>query len=236
MHTIKVWDPLVRVFHWSLAGLFLANFFTEGGELVHRWIGYATLILITVRLVWGFVGSRHARFSDWVPRPTNGAATTCAQRLAGRSRRRLGHNPAAAVMIVSLLAGVVLVGLTGWLQSTERFFGEPWLEELHEVLAYGVLALVGLHVLAAIDESIHYRENLVASMIHGRKRALIPTATTGPDVAQVKGPVFANARMTPCASFLPRTTTGWGRLWPTACANSAMWSTGSPMAATPLRH
>lgn len=171
MHTIRVWDPLVRVFHWSLAGLFLANFFTEGGETVHRWIGYTTLILITVRLVWGFVGSRHARFSDWVRGPRT-VSVYLRERLAGRSRRRLGHNPAAAVMIVSLLAGVVLVGLTGWLQGTERFFGEPWLEELHEVLAYGVLALVGLHVLAAIHESIHYRENLVASMIHGRKRAL----------------------------------------------------------------
>ncbi|UJM85340.1 cytochrome b/b6 domain-containing protein [Rhodanobacter denitrificans] len=65
MHaTVKVWDPLVRVFHWSLAGLFLANFFTEDGELVHRGIGYAVLALLAVRFVWGWVGTRHARFAD----------------------------------------------------------------------------------------------------------------------------------------------------------------------------
>jgi cytochrome b len=171
--TIKVWDPLVRVFHWSLAGLFLANFFTEGGEPVHRWVGYTMLILIAVRFVWGWIGTRHARFSDWVPRPRH-VRTYLRERLAGRSRRQLGHNPGAAVMILTLLGGVLLVGLTGWLQTTDRFFGTPWLEDLHEVMAYGVLVLVGMHVLAAVGESMHYGENLIASMIHGRKRALEP--------------------------------------------------------------
>ncbi|KZC15406.1 cytochrome B [Rhodanobacter sp. FW510-R12] len=169
--TVKVWDPLVRVFHWSLAGLFLANFFTEDGELVHRGIGYALLALLAVRFAWGWVGTRHARFSDWVLGPRR-VRDYLRERLVGRSRRQLGHNPGAAMMILALLAGVLLVGLTGWLQTTDAFFGTGWLEELHEVLAYGVLALVGVHVLAAVGESVHYGENLVASMIHGRKRAL----------------------------------------------------------------
>ena len=168
---VKVWDPLVRVFHWSLAGLFLANFFTEDGELVHRGIGYAVLALIAVRFVWGWIGTRHARFSDWVPGPRRVREYLHA-RLSGRSRRQLGHNPGAAVMILALLAGVLLVGVTGWLQTTDAFFGAGWLEELHEALAYGVLALVGVHVLAAVGESVHYGENLIAAMIHGRKRAL----------------------------------------------------------------
>ena len=169
--TVKVWDPLVRIFHWSLAGLFLANFFTEEGELVHRGIGYVLLGLIAVRFVWGWVGTRHARFSDWVPGPRR-LRDYLRDRLAGRSPRQLGHNPGAAVMILALLAGVLLVGLTGWMQTTDAFFGAGWLEDVHEVLSYGVLALVGLHVLAAVGESVHYGENLVASMIHGRKRAL----------------------------------------------------------------
>jgi cytochrome b len=169
--TIKVWDPLVRVFHWSLAGLFLANFFTEDGEFVHRGIGYVILALLAVRFVWGWVGPRHARFSDWVPGPRR-VRDYLRERLAGRSRRQLGHNPGAAVMILALLVGVLLVGVTGWLQTTDAFFGTGWLEDLHEVLAYGVLALVGVHVLAAVGESVHYGENLVAAMIHGRKRAL----------------------------------------------------------------
>ncbi len=169
--TIKVWDPLVRVFHWSLAGLFLANFFTEGGEFVHRWAGYTILGLIGVRFVWGWVGTPHARFSDWVPGPRR-VRVYLRERLAGRSRRQLGHNPGAAVMILALPTGVTLVGITGWLQTTDTFWGSGWLEDLHEVLAYGVLGLVGLHVLAAVGESVHYGENLIASMIHGRKRPL----------------------------------------------------------------
>ncbi|TPG48611.1 cytochrome B [Rhodanobacter glycinis] len=175
---VKVWDPLIRVFHWSLAGLFLANFFTEDGELAHRGIGYAILALLAVRFAWGWIGTRHARFGDWVagPRRVRGYLR---DRLAGRSRRQLGHNPGAAVMILALLAGVLLVGATGWLQTTDAFFGTPWLEELHELLAYGVLGLVVVHVLAAVGESVHYRENLVAAMIHGRKRALGQDAAAG---------------------------------------------------------
>ena len=169
--TVKVWDPLVRIFHWSLAGLFLANFFTEEGELIHRGFGYVILILIAVRFVWGWIGTRHARFSDWVPGPHH-VRRYLHQRLAGRSRRQLGHNPGAAVMILALLGGVLLVAFTGWLQTTDRFFGDGWLEVLHETLAYGVLGLVVVHVLAAVGESMHYDENLIAAMIHGRKRAL----------------------------------------------------------------
>lgn len=175
--TVKVWDPLVRMFHWSLAGLFLANFFTEEGELVHRGFGYAILALIAVRLAWGLVGTRHARFSDWVVGPHR-VREYLRERLAGHSRRQLGHNPGAAMMILALLGGVVLVAFTGWLQTTDMFFGDGWLEELHEVLAYGVLGLVVVHVLAAVGESVHYGENLIAAMLHGRKRALVKDGAT----------------------------------------------------------
>ena len=171
MTTVKVWDPIVRILHWSLAIAFLANFMNEGGDPLHNWLGYAALLVIAVRLFWGIVGPQHARFSDWVRGP-RAVRHYLRERLAGRSQRQLGHNPGAAAMMVALLAGVALVGATGWLQTTDRFFGAEWLEELHEGLAYAVLVMVGLHVLAAITESLHYRENLIASMLHGRKRAL----------------------------------------------------------------
>jgi cytochrome b len=170
---VKVWDPLVRVVHWSLAGCFFAAFLVEEGDTAHRWLGYTALALVAVRLVWGVVGSGHARFSSWVPRPGD-VTVYLRERMAGTSRRRLGHNPAAAVMMLLLLAMMVAVGATGWMQTTDRFFGVEWLEELHELLAYSLLALVAVHVLAAIVESIHYRENLIASMLTGRKRRLDP--------------------------------------------------------------
>ena len=127
MHaTVKVWDPLVRLFHWSLAGLFLANFFTEDGELVHRGIGYAVLALLAVRFVWGWIGTRHARFSDWAPGPRR-VREYLHERLAGRSRRQLGHNPGAAVMILALLAGVLLVGVSGWLMTWPATPVDGWM-------------------------------------------------------------------------------------------------------------
>ncbi len=168
---VKVWDPLVRALHWSLAAVILANFIDEAGDPLHNWLGYAALLLVSVRLAWGWVGPKRARFSDWVRGP-RAIKAYLRERLAGRSRRQLGHNPAAAAMMVALLIAVALVGISGWLQTTDRFFGVQWLEDLHEVLAYAMLAMVGLHVVAAITESIHYRENLIASMIHGRKRTL----------------------------------------------------------------
>lgn len=171
MTTVKVWDPIVRALHWSLALVFLANFVDEGGDPLHNWLGYGALLLIGVRFMWGWIGPKHARFSDWVRGP-RAVSHYVRERLAGRSQRQLGHNPGAAAMMIALLIGVALVGISGWLLTTDRFFGSEWLEELHEVLAYGVLAMVGLHVIAAITESLHYRENLIASMLHGRKRAL----------------------------------------------------------------
>ena len=169
--TVKVWDPLVRLFHWSLAACIFGAFLVEEGDTAHQWLGYTALGLIAFRVLWGLVGTRHARFSDWVRGP-RAVGTYLRERLSGRSQRRLGHNPAAAVMILLLMAGVAAVGLTGWMQTWDAYWGAEWLEELHEALAYGLLTLIGVHVLAAIVESLHYRENLIAAMVHGRKRAL----------------------------------------------------------------
>lgn len=168
---VRVWDPLVRLFHWSLAACVFGAFLVEDGDTPHRVLGYIALGLVAFRILWGFVGTRHARFRDWVRGP-HAVRTYLRERLSGTSRRRLGHNPAAAVIMLVLLAGVVLVGVTGWMQTLDAFWGAQWLEELHAVLAWGLLGLIGLHVLAALVESFHYRENLIAAMIHGRKRPL----------------------------------------------------------------
>jgi cytochrome b len=173
---VKVWDPFVRIFHWSLVACVLGAFLVEEGDTAHRWLGYAALGLVGARLLWGVIGSRHARFGDWVRGP-HAVMAYLRERRAGISQRRLGHNPAAAVMILALLAMVAAVGMTGWMQTWDRFFGAEWLEDIHEVLAWSLLGLVGMHVLAALVESVHYRENLVAAMWHGRKRALADDAS-----------------------------------------------------------
>lgn len=166
---VKVWDPLVRLGHWSLALCVFGAFIVEDGDTAHRVLGYVALGLVAFRVLWGFIGTRHARFRDWVRGP-RAVLAYLRERRAGASHRRLGHNPAAGVMMLVLLAGVALVGVTGWLQTTDTFWGVEWMENLHAVLAWGLLTLIGAHVVAAIVESFHYRENLIAAMVHGRKR------------------------------------------------------------------
>ncbi|QLG89053.1 cytochrome b/b6 domain-containing protein [Chitinibacter bivalviorum] len=169
MNKIKVWDPVVRIVHWCLAAAVLINFLNEGGETWHRWEGYAAVGLVVTRLLWGFVGSHYARFSEWFPTPRR-LIPYVKGMLRGDHPRYLGHNPAGAVMMLFLLVMVLGMGTTGYLMGTDAFFGEEWLEELHEIMAYTMLGGVGLHVLAAIVESRRHKENLPAAMIHGYKR------------------------------------------------------------------
>jgi cytochrome b len=168
---VKVWDPLVRVLHWTMALGVIANLslFRES-EDVHNVIGYVVLGALSLRIVWGFIGSRHARFADFVPRPTTLAAYLKAM-LARREPRYIGHNPAGSVMIIGLLMLLATLGVTGWMMSLDRFWGVPWVESLHETAANIVMVAAILHVLAAIFESVRHRENLPWSMISGYKRA-----------------------------------------------------------------
>ena len=168
---VKVWDPAVRIFHWSLVTAFAVAYFPgDEAETVHQWAGYAALALIALRLVWGVIGSRHARFTDFVPRPAELAAYV-RQMLRRREPRYLGHNPAAAIMILFLLLATTVIGVSGWLLTTDWGWGSELLEELHEGMVNITLLAIALHIGAAIYESIHHRENLIRSMFTGYKRA-----------------------------------------------------------------
>ena len=166
-----VWDPFVRVFHWLVVAGFVVNYFelVREGKLAHQVVGYVVLGLIAARILWGFVGSRYARFSAFVVHPV-AALRHLRDTLAHRDRRYLGHNPAGGAMVVALLVTTVLVGATGWLNTTDWFFGSDFMEETHELLANLMLALAGLHILGVIHASWRHRENLVKSMVTGRKR------------------------------------------------------------------
>jgi len=170
--SVRVWDPFVRVFHWLLVAGFAVNYFelVREGKLAHQVIGYVVLGLVAARILWGFFGPRHARFSSFIARPPE-VLQYIGDMLAHRSRRHVGHNPAGAAMVLALLAVIILVGATGWLGTTDWFFGSDFMEEAHEILANLMLALAGLHILGVIHASWRHRENLVLSMVTGRKRA-----------------------------------------------------------------
>lgn len=175
---VPVWDPLVRVVHWSQAALIAAAWLTaDDWKWLHERIGYTIAALLTVRVVWGFVGPRHARFSDFVrgPRVVLGYLQALGR---GRGPRMLGHNPAGGAMIVALLVTIAATAFTGWLQTTDAYWGSTWLENLHEALATAILVLVPGHLLGVVFESWRHRENLVGSMLTGRKQPLAEDQTT----------------------------------------------------------
>ena len=168
---VQVWDRFVRLFHWSLVTCVMLNeFILEAGETAHEWVGYAASALVAARIVWGFVGSRHARFSDFFPTPTRLIRHLRAL-LKGEHPEYVGHNPLGALMMLALMTLVLALGVTGWMQGTDAWFGEEWLMDLHELLADGLLIAAGLHAAAAIIMGRIERVRLVRAMITGKKQS-----------------------------------------------------------------
>jgi len=179
---IGVWDPAVRIFHWSLAVAFAAAFLTEDDwEWLHVNAGYLIAGLVTFRILWGVVGSRHARFTDFVRSP-DAVRTYLRKATRLQAPRYLGHNPAGGAMILALLftlsvtavSGIALYGTTdfsGPLAGALR--GETaadLLEATHEFGANFTLFLVLLHLGGVLFSSLMHRENLAKAMLTGRKK------------------------------------------------------------------
>lgn len=166
---IRVWDPAVRLFHWSLVLAFAANaLFTDPESKLHRWVGYIVLGLIAFRVIWGLVGSRHARFGDFPPSPA-AALGQLGEMATGRRHAHPGHSPLGALMIYNLLLTILLIGVTGYMMTTLAFFGVDWVEEAHEALVLWAEVSVGVHVAAVVLESRRLGVNLPKSMVTGYK-------------------------------------------------------------------
>ncbi|WP_425102193.1 cytochrome b/b6 domain-containing protein [Tropicibacter sp. S64] len=197
--TVRVWDPLVRVFHWGLVAAFATAWLTADElQPVHEIAGYAVAGLVAFRLVWGLVGSRYARFARFLKGPGETLAYL-GDMARGRERRYLGHNPAGAAMVVALLVTLSGTAFTGWLMEDEarlamlpsvlaivapawadddgddREYGargevEGPLKEVHETLANLMLLLAALHVGGVVLASFRHHENLARAMVTGDKR------------------------------------------------------------------
>lgn len=184
-HRIKVWDLLVRVFHWTLVVAFAVAYITEEDFLLlHTWAGYTVFGLILIRLIWGLIGPRYARFSDFV-QPPREVIRFLKQTLRLRAKRYLGHNPAGGAMIVLLLISLIMTTLTGMavyaagdnagplaaVFGSSSLFWQDIFEAVHEFFANFTLMLVFIHVAGVIVESLIHRENLIRAMFNGYKRA-----------------------------------------------------------------
>ena len=197
---VQVWDAFVRVAHWAVAlGFFLA-YLTEDVMTVHVWAGYVVGGLVLARILWGFVGPRHARFSDFATDPIT-AIRYLRDLIRARAKRYIGHSPAGGAMVIALLvflAATVLTGLVRYAEEDgagplaslyaqtsaataqqplageegegEERGGESALGEAHEVIANVTLGLVIFHILGVLLASFVHHENLARAMVTGRKR------------------------------------------------------------------
>ncbi|MFB9980983.1 cytochrome b/b6 domain-containing protein [Mesorhizobium kowhaii] len=169
--SVRVWSPYVRLFHWSLVLCVAVAWFSSGEIMkVHELAGYSAGVLIASRLIAGLAGSGYTRFRQFVRGP-RAVGLYMADVAQGRERRHLGHNPAGGAMVLALLACVAGIALTGWMQTTDAWWGVTWVEDTHKILGNGILVLVGLHVGGVLLASLRHHENLVRAMLTGRKRA-----------------------------------------------------------------
>jgi len=177
---IKVWDPFVRLFHWSLVFFFILTFVTEDDFLtIHINAGYTVAGLVLFRLIWGFIGTYHARFNTFVTGPAK--VWSYLKSLRNRDAPSyLGHNPAGGAMIIALLVFLTMTVLSGMVliagEGSGPFAGTSlallqgeWIEELHEFFANATLFLVVVHVAGVLYGSYVHRENLIRAMLTGYK-------------------------------------------------------------------
>jgi len=181
---VRTWDPMIRLFHWTLVAAFFTAYLIEDDWMsLHVLAGYTVLGLVLFRIIWGVIGSPHARFSDFVCSPAS-TLVYLKDIITFRARRYLGHNPAGGAMVIALLFGLTATAVTGLalygyaefsgplaglMGSAPEWLGGP-LEDVHEFFADFTLVLVLLHVAGVIIASLQHGENLVRSMFTGIKQ------------------------------------------------------------------
>ncbi len=169
---MRVWDRLVRLLHWTLVGSIALAWLSTLGLGIVKWhepAGYVALAVVASRIAWGFAGGHYARFTQFV-RGASATARYAREVAAGHEPRYIGHNPLGGWMVVALLLCVAATATTGWLYTTDMFWGEEWLDQLHQALAWAVLVLASVHVGGVVFTSIRHQENLVSAMFTGNKR------------------------------------------------------------------
>lgn len=187
---VRVWDRLVRTFHWALAAavvLAAATGWLHRDSALHEAAGYAAAGLVVVRMTWGVVGTHYARFANFPARPAR-VLRYLGALARGRAARYLGHSPAASAMALALLATALLVAVSGVVTAGVIDLDGPLaflyprvgdatalaLRHLHEWVVFALLAMVVLHVLGVALSSVQHGENLVRAMVTGEKPLATP--------------------------------------------------------------
>ncbi|MFZ4056047.1 MAG: cytochrome b/b6 domain-containing protein [Polynucleobacter sp.] len=178
--TVLVWDFPVRVFHWLLVVSFAGAWLTsesEAQQMIHYAFGYSACALVLFRIIWGIVGTRYARFTQFIKGPI-ATISHIKSLFKGNQDPGIGHNPAGALAIISLMVLILLINLTGY-WSVKEFLGD-FMSGAHEAIANLTIIVVVIHIAAAIMMSFLQKENLVRSMVTGNKQGMPEQAIRHP--------------------------------------------------------
>jgi cytochrome b len=177
---IKVWDSIVRLFHWSLVITYSVSFFTQEEDYdLHLIAGYTVLGLVIARIFWGFAGTRYARFSNFVKSPVT-VTRHIFSVLQNKSDRYIGHNPAGGMMILALIIVLLVITISGValdaaenragpLGTTTLFYYTDTIAEIHNIATNISLGLVALHLAGIFYGVVVLKEKLISAMITGKK-------------------------------------------------------------------
>jgi cytochrome b len=182
---MTVWDPFVRLFHWSLAVFFFLAYYLEGEWIeLHSHAGYTAGLLVLFRVLWGLLGPETARFASFVV--SAGAVLAYLRQLVKNwlvgehVKRAVGHDPAGAVMILILLLSILITAISGMslfaMEGSGPLVGSfvtrlpgSVVEDVHEFFADFTLLMVCVHVIGVLVTSRLHRQNLIRAMISGKK-------------------------------------------------------------------
>ena len=178
--TVLVWDFPIRIFHWLLVVSFAGAWITsesEAQQMIHYAFGYSACALVLFRIIWGIVGTRYARFTQFIKGPV-ATISHIKSLLKGNQDPGIGHNPAGALAMISLMVLNLLIGLTGY-WSVREFLGDL-MNGAHDAIANLTLVIVVVHIAAAVIMSFLQKENLVRAMVTGNKQGMPEQATRYP--------------------------------------------------------
>ncbi len=210
----RVWDPLVRLFHWSLAAAFAIAWFERGEAAIHETAGLVVLVLVIIRAAWGLIGPASARFETFIKGPIATAAYVFSI-MRGRPAHFLGHNPAGAAMIAALLLALTATAASGLLMTTTALWGNAWIEWIHGTAATASVWLIAGHLAGVLLASLQHREILPLAMITGRK--WMPGHTQ----AFLGASKFSPWRLIGATAIVLTCALAWGGS--TALLNASLW-------------
>ncbi len=163
-----LWSPITRIIHWAIALPVLLNFFIDGGDSLHRIFGYFVAVFVLLRIIWGFISRDKANFKFFPLKPKE-IKDYISILLSGGEKTYPGHNPLACVAYVLIWILVIALGITGFMMGLDAYWGEDWLEEIHESLSNGLAILVALHIIGLTIDSIRCKRKTWRGMITGKR-------------------------------------------------------------------